>query len=81
LPEGNAPIDVGATRQLQTAGKTPASGMEAGSPSFTRAIGHHNPLFWFVILLLLFVGYVGFAFDVEVKRIVGGGIHGGRGKE
>jgi hypothetical protein len=81
LFEGNAPIDVGATRQILGpggSGKTAPSGMEAGSPSFTRALGHHNPLFWFVILLLLFVGYVGFAFDVEVKRIVGAGIHGGK---
>lgn len=38
-----------------------------------------NPLFWLLVLLLLFVGYVGFLFDFSVKRIGSVELKGGKG--
>lgn len=38
-----------------------------------------NPLFWLLILFLLFVGYVGFLFDFSVKRIGSVNLKGGKG--
>lgn len=76
LWEGNPPIDQAATRELNTA----PSGNMVGSqaiPMWHHAIGIHNPMFWLLLLVLLFVGYVGFLFDFSVKRIGKASLKGG----
>ena len=42
------------------------------------ALHWDNPIFWFLLLLVLFVGYVGFLFDFSVKRIGSINISGGK---
>lgn len=33
------------------------------------ALGWNNQLFWLLLLVLIIVGYLGFAFDVSLKRV------------
>lgn len=33
------------------------------------SIGHQNPLFWLLLILLVITGYIGFAFDFDFKKI------------
>lgn len=41
----------------------------AGVASGHHALGHHNPLFWVLILALVVTGYIGLGFDFSVKRV------------
>src|SRR2546423_9424721 len=41
------------------------TGQTVSGPITHNAIGHQNPLFWFLIVALLFVGYLGFGFDFK----------------
>jgi hypothetical protein len=34
-----------------------------------HSVGHSNPMFWFLILVLIFVGYIGLGFDFSVKNL------------
>jgi hypothetical protein len=42
------------------------------------SIGHHNPLFWLLLLVLVWTGYVYGAFDVGFKKIGSTSIKVGR---
>lgn len=33
------------------------------------SLGHTNPMFWVLIILLLVAGYIGFGFDLDIKRL------------
>lgn len=41
----------------------------AGLGSGHHALGWNNQLFWLLVLILIIVGYLGFAFDVGLKRV------------
>ena len=68
--------------------RVPLSTIQRNEPnqqtSGVDGIGNHfvlhwnNPLFWLLILVLLFVGYIGFLFDFSVKRIGKIGVSGGK---
>jgi hypothetical protein len=42
------------------------------------SLGHQNPLFWLLILFLLFTGYLYGGFDIGVKKIGNIKLKGGR---
>jgi hypothetical protein len=74
--------------QLANLSQVPSSGVDVKEPSSmstSTSAGDHvalhwnNPMFWFLILLLLFVGYVGFLFDFSVKKIGSINLKGGKG--
>lgn len=49
-----------------------------GSFNSSGMSGHvNNPFFWALILALLFIGYIGFGFDVNVKRVGEVAVKGG----
>jgi hypothetical protein len=68
--------------------RVPTSSIQRNEPdqlsTSTTGVGNHfvlhwnNPLFWLLLLVLLFVGYVGFLFDFSVKRIGKVDISGGK---
>lgn len=75
--------------QLANMSQVPTSAVDVGKsnsgPSTMPGAGDHfslhwnNPMFWFLILVLLFVGYVGFLFDFSVKKIGSVNLKGGKG--
>ncbi len=84
---GNAAIPAGeprggANRQVNTRGgqssTTQPAANEIAAVGNTRALGHHNPVFWLLVLVLLFIGFLMFAFDVEVPKLGGFEAHGGK---
>lgn len=40
-------------------------------------LGHQNPLFWVLLILLIITGYVAGGFDVAIKKIGKVGVHVG----
>lgn len=57
----------------------PNTGMSTNASAGDHFSLHwNNPIFWFLLLLLLFVGYVGFLFDFSVKRIGSINVSGGK---
>lgn len=73
-------VQISNVQTSSVAGADTNSGM-----STNAAVGDHlslhwdNPLFWALVLLLLFVGYIGFLFDFSVKRIGSVNLKGGKG--
>lgn len=73
--------------QLADISQVPTSAVDvkdtAGMSTNSNAGDHfalhwNNPIFWFLLLLLIFVGYVGFLFDFSVKRIGSVTLKGGK---
>ncbi len=62
---------------LTAIGVSPTASAVGGPPLDHHALGHRNPMFWLLILVLLFVGYVGFLFDFQIKKIGAFSIKGG----
>ena len=60
--------------------------VDGSGMSTNAAAGNHlslhwnNPLFWLLVFVLFFVGYVGFMFDFSVKRIGKAGLKLGKGE-
>lgn len=57
----------------------PNTGMSTNANAGDHLSLHwNNPLFWLLVLVLIFVGYVGFLFDFSVKRIGSINLKGGK---
>ena len=64
--------------QLERMAAVPSTATDPSSPSSSTVGGdllghtaiHSHPLFYLLIFVLLFVGYVGFLFDFQIKKIV-----------
>lgn len=41
----------------------------AGMGTGHSAVGWNNQLFWLLVLILIVIGYLGFAFDVGLKKV------------
>jgi hypothetical protein len=82
-PASSYGVELAQISQVQTSAvdvKSSAAGMSTNANAGDHATLHwNNPLFWFLLLLLIFVGYVGFLFDFSVKKIGSVNLKGGKG--
>jgi hypothetical protein len=85
------PVDLTASSsygvQLADISQVPTSGVDVKDPSSMSTAANagdyfslhwNNPLFWLLVAVLLFVGYVGFLFDFSVKKIGNISLSGGK---
>jgi hypothetical protein len=74
LPEGPVMTDISGAREINVAsgGKT-----VGGFNLMHNALGVSNPMFWLLILGLILVGYLGFLFDVDIKKVGEARLKGG----
>lgn len=65
--------------QLERMAAVPSTATDPSSPTTSNTVGgslfghtavHNHPLMFLLIFILLFIGYVGFLFDFQVKKLV-----------
>ncbi len=61
----------------QSINEVPNIASSTTASTYLNQIGFNNPLFWVLVLALIFVGWIGVEFGFDLKRIGGASMHVG----